>query len=98
MSDSERLAESKTSVHAVVNAAEVEYVMRSLLPKAGSFHSGPSGDTAYDEAYRQSIFENLPPGFEVAWKSRGHWPVDKDGVTWVKIYRSTRRRQAAILD
>lgn len=76
-------------VQNIVNASEVEYVMRCLLPNSGSFHSGPSGDTAYDEAYRQAISENLPPGFEVAWRTKGQWPVDKDGLTWVKIYRST---------
>lgn len=70
-------------------ASEVEYVMRCMLPSSASFHSSPSGDTAYDDAYRKAIFENLPVGFEVAWKTQNQWPIDKNGLTWVKMYRSS---------
>lgn len=67
---------------------EVEYVMRVKLPSSSSYHSGPSGDTEYDEAYNRAIREAKPVGFEVSWKTQSTWPKDKDGVTWVKLYCS----------
>lgn len=44
------------------------------------------GDTEYDAAYSNAILEKLPVGFEVAWVTRSTWPIDRDGLTWVKIY------------
>jgi hypothetical protein len=69
---------------------EVEYVMRCKLPSSAGFHSGPSGDTEYEEAYRKAIFASLPQGFEIAWKTKETWPKDRDGVTWVKLYCTNR--------
>jgi hypothetical protein len=63
-----------------------EYIMRVKLPSSASFHSGPSGDTEYEEAYKKAIFDKKPEGFEVSWKTQATWPVDKDGMTWVKLY------------
>lgn len=65
---------------------EVEYVIRVKLPSSGSYHSSPSGDTEYEQAYNAAIFAIKPQGFEVAWASRDTWPVDRDGLTWVKLY------------
>lgn len=65
---------------------DVEYLMRCKLPSSCSYHSSPSGDTEYENAYRDAIFANKPQGFEVAWSSRSTWPIDKDGNTWVKLY------------
>lgn len=65
---------------------DVEYVMRCKLPNSGGFASCPSGDTEYEEAYRRAILSNLPPGFGVAWKTEATWPIDRDGLTWVKLY------------
>jgi hypothetical protein len=69
---------------------EVEYIMRCKLPSSGGFHSSPSGDTEYAEAYQQAVLANLPTGFEVAWKTKETWPKDKDGLTWVKLYCTNR--------
>jgi len=66
--------------------AQIEYVVRVKLPSSGSFHSSPSGDTEYETAYNAAIFAAKPEGFEVAWSSRATWPVDRDGLTWVKLY------------
>lgn len=72
--------------------SQIEYVMRCKLPSSGGFHSGPSGDTEYEEAYRKAIFENKPEGFEVAWPTQNLWPVDKDGMTWVKLYCTDQKK------
>lgn len=65
---------------------EVEYVVRVKLPSSSSYHSSPSGDTEYERAYNDAIFAAKPEGFEVAWSSKSYWPVDRDGMTWVKLY------------
>lgn len=73
-------------LHATETKNTLVYVMRVKLPSSSGFASCPSGDTDYDEAYRNAILENLPDGFEVAWTTRALWPVDRDGLTWVKLY------------
>ena len=65
---------------------DVEYLMRCKLPSSCGYHSSPSGDTQYENDYRDAIFANKPEGFEIAWSSRSTWPIDKDGNTWVKLY------------
>lgn len=65
---------------------EIEYVVRVRLPSSSEFHSSPSGDTEYETQYNAAIFAAKPDGFEVAWSSRSYWPIDKDGMTWVKLY------------
>lgn len=74
------------AVKSDVAIPEIEYVVRVKLPSSGSFHSSPSGDTEYEQACNAAIFAVKPPGFEVAWSSRATWPVDRDGLTWVKLY------------
>ena len=68
---------------------EIEYVMRCKLPSPSGFSPGPSGDTEYETAYNEAILENLPQGFEIAWRTKISWPVDRHGMTWVKLYRSS---------
>jgi hypothetical protein len=63
---------------------EAEFIMRVKLPSSSGYAS--SGDTDYDQDYSAAILGALPVGFEVAWKTRGTWPMDRDGLTWVKIY------------
>ncbi len=67
--------------------AEVEYVMRAKLPP---WKERPSGGV--DPEYRTAIFENMPTGFEVKWQTREEWPVDKDGLTWVRLYCTDQKR------
>ena len=77
--------------------AQIEYVMRCKLPSSGGFHSGPSGDAEYEEAYRKVIFSNKPDGFEVAWNTQRTWPKDQDGMTWVKLYCTDEKHAVAAL-
>lgn len=71
---------------------QIEYVVRVALPSSSGYHSGPSGDTEYDADYKNAIHAAVPPGFEVAWKSRDTWPKDKDGLTWVRLYCVDQKR------
>ena len=72
--------------------ATVEYVVRVKLPSSDGYHSGPSGDTEYDQDYTKAIFAAKPEGFEVAWQSRDTWPKDKDGMTWVRLYCTDQKK------
>lgn len=70
---------------------DYEIVIRVKLPSAVGFHSSPSGDTEYEEAYRKAIFDKKPVGFEVRWpRLNEKWPVDGDGMTWVPLYVSDK--------
>lgn len=71
------------------SASQVEYMVRVKLPNSASFSPGPSGDTEYDEAYRNAISAVRPRGFEVKWPKLGHrWPVDSEGYTCVLLFVS----------
>lgn len=64
-----------------------EYFIRVKLPSPSGFASCPSGDTAYEEAFRSAIFAVKPTGFEVKYPRTGEaWPVDSSGMTWVPLY------------
>jgi len=64
-----------------------EFMVRVKLPSSSAYHSSPSGDTEYEEAYRNAIFAVKPPGFEVSWpRLNEKWPVDSEGYTWVRLY------------
>lgn len=68
------------------------FVMKVKLPNSNEFHSGPSGDTEYEEAHRKALFANKPDGFEIRYKRSGvEWPVDSSGFTWVPLYVSVER-------
>jgi hypothetical protein len=68
---------------------QVGFHIRVKLPSPAAFHSGPSGDTEYDEAYKGAIFREKPQGFEVRWpRLNEKWPVDSEGYTWVPLYVS----------
>lgn len=63
-----------------------EFMMRVKLPDSGSYHSSPSGDSDYEEAYNKAIFDVLPPGFEVKYPRLGHkWAVDSEGYSLVTL-------------
>ena len=72
--------------------ATVEYVVRVKLPSSAGYHSGPSGDTEYEDDYNKAIFAAKPEGFEVAWPSKDTWPKDKDGMTWVRLYCTDQKK------
>lgn len=64
-----------------------EFMVRVKLPSSGGYASSPSGDTEYEQAYKEAIFAAKPEGFEVAWPRVGErWPVDSEGYTWVRLY------------
>jgi len=84
--DSDRKSGSCNCYPFMNQNAEIEYVVRVKLPSSSGYHSSPSGDTEYETAYNAAIFAAKPEGFEVSWASRSTWPVDKDGMTWVKLY------------
>jgi len=64
-----------------------EFMVRVKLPSSSAFHSSPSGDTEYEQAYKKAIFDVKPPGFEVKWPWMNEkWPVDSEGYTWVRLY------------
>lgn len=67
-------------------ATTLEFMVRVKLPKSGSYHSSPSGDSEYEDAYNKAIADALPPGFEVC-KARLNekWPIDSEGVTYVPL-------------
>lgn len=59
------------------------------LPSSSEYHASPSGDTEYESAYKQAIFDAKPEGFEVSWPKIGHrWPIDSEGFTFVPLYLS----------
>jgi hypothetical protein len=63
-----------------------EFMVRVLLPKSSEFHCSPSGDSEYDDALKKAIFAVKPYGFEVVWpKLNEKWPVDSEGLTWVRL-------------
>ncbi len=65
----------------------VEYMVRVKLPNPAGYHCSPSGDSEYEDAYRQAISEARPPGFEVRWPRAGQkWAVDSEGYTLVPLY------------
>lgn len=74
---------------------QVEYMMRVKLPSNGAYASCPSGDTEYEEAFRNAINDRLPPGFEVSWSTQRTWPVDWDGFTWVRLYCTDKEASLA---
>ena len=64
----------------------LEYNVRVKLPTRNMFSNLPGGDVEFEDAYRLAIFEKLPFGFETDWESKDNWPVDKNGLTMVKLY------------
>lgn len=63
-----------------------EFMMRVKLPSSSAFHSGPSGDTEYEEAFRGALFKVLPQGFEVTYpRGNEKWPMDSEGYSWVRL-------------
>jgi hypothetical protein len=74
----------------------VEFMVRVKLPSSGAYHSSPSGDTEYDNAYKEAIFAATPIGFEVGWPRRNEkWPVDSEGFTWVRLYCTDEKNALA---
>lgn len=68
----------------------LEFMIRAKLPNPGAYHSSPSGDNDYEDAYKKAIFDVKPPGFEVSWPKLGHkWPTDSLGYTYVPLYVSS---------
>ena len=72
----------------------VQFMIRVKLPKSSAFHCSPSGDTEYDRAFQDAIFEVKPQGFEVLWPRAGHrWPEpDSEGFTFVPLFLSDEAR------
>ena len=63
-----------------------EFMIRVKLPSSGAYHSSPSGDTEFEDAYRKAIFAVLPEGFEVNWPLLNHrTPHDSEGFTWIRL-------------
>ena len=63
-----------------------EFMVRVKLPDAAAYHSSPSGDTAYEDAYQTAIAKAMPPGFEVVpLKSNEQYPTDRAGRSCVLI-------------
>lgn len=72
-------------------AGVLEYFVRVKLPSPGGYHSGPSGDSEFEDAYKGAIFAAKPPGFEVKWpKLMQRWPVDSEGYTFVPLFLSDK--------
>ncbi len=70
-------------------ANPVQFMIRVKLPSSSAYHSSPSGDSEYDEAYKKAIFDIKPPGFEVCWpRLNEKWPKDSEGYTFVPLYIS----------
>ncbi len=68
------------------NKAVPEFMIRVKLPSSAGFHCSPSGDTEYEDAYRKSILDKLPEGFEVIWPLLNQrTPHDSEGFTWIMI-------------
>lgn len=73
-----------------------EFMVRVKLPSSSAYHSSPSGDTEYEDAYQKAIFALKPPGFEVIWpRLNQKWPVDSEGYTWVRLYCSDPKEALA---
>lgn len=63
-----------------------EFMIRVQLPSASGYHSSPSGDTEFEEAYRKAVRDKLPEGFEVVWPLLNRQtPKDSEGFTWIRI-------------
>lgn len=63
-----------------------DFMIRVKLPSSGAYHCSPSGDTEYEEAYRNAIIEKLPEGFEVIRPLLNQkTPQDSEGFTWIRI-------------
>src|SRR3989344_39135 len=63
-----------------------ESMMRVKLPNSASYHSSPSGDTEYEEAYKKAIADVLPDGYEGIWpRPNEKWQSDSEGFTWVRL-------------
>ncbi len=63
-----------------------EFMVRVKLPDSSSFHSSPSGDSAYEDAYNKALADAVPAGYEVQQPRRNEkWPRDSEGFTWVRL-------------
>lgn len=63
-----------------------EFMIRVQLPSSGAYSGSPSGDTEFEDAYRNAILEKLPEGFEVIWPLLNRkTPQDSEGFTWIRI-------------
>jgi hypothetical protein len=73
-----------------------EFMVRVKLPSSSAYHSSPSGDTEYEDAYKKAIADALPPGFEVRWpRMHEKWPVDSEGYTYVRLYATDEKTALA---
>ena len=62
-----------------------EFMVRVRLPESSTYHSGPSGDTEFEDAYNAAITAAVPEGFEAIRPRLGErWPKI-DGVTFVPL-------------
>ncbi len=75
---------------------EIIFTMKVKLPNPAAFHSSPSGDTEYENAHRDALFENKPVGFEIKYpRADCDWPKDKEGFTWVPLYLTDNKSSLA---
>lgn len=73
-------------------STQLLFVVKVKLPASCAFHSSPSGDTEYEQAYNSAIFAVKPRGFEVKWpKGAERWPVDSEGFTYVPLVLTDHR-------
>lgn len=70
------------------------FMMRVKLPDPAAYSSGPSGDTAYQDAFCLALFQCKPDGYEVIYPAANtKWPVDSEGFSWVPL-RCTDEKNA----
>lgn len=62
-------------------------MIKVKLPSPSGFHSSPSGDTEYQEAWGKAMAAAMPAGYGYTNpRFNEKWPVDSNGLTWVPIY------------
>jgi len=65
---------------------QVQYTMRVKIPEGTCLNILQLRPNYHELCL--TILNEKPSGFEVDWDSKGTWPIDAEGYTWVKLYRT----------
>jgi hypothetical protein len=78
--------------------SHIDYVVRVKLPESSHYHSSPSGDSEFDEAYRKALGSAVPAGFAIKpMRPNEKWAKDSEGRSMVILCRLKESEPDALL-